>query len=1088
MPDGDTDLPERPWLSDEPIRLYRKDGEPTEEAFGVEDLITGLARIVETAKPPFTLSLSGTWGIGKSTVAQGVVDCLNKGRRTPAALVDLWTQDLSQLRRTLVVTVGAALTEHDPEKRDTYEQAIAEKLDEQAFTATTKAEPGVASFSVKRMASVIRDNKLTTLVLALVLLLAWLAVNSFKLTDSPSQVATTFFAALLGFVILQSGFLITVSSSSTTRGPSLESVLMNDRFRQYVTGKIEKPIGTAPARMLLVVDNLDRLTGEEAMRALSEIRALVEIPNSRCIFLIPVDRDHLEDHLARALPGDETTDDAKKQASGFLDKFFNVDLRLTAPEPVDIRDWAREQAKVILPTADKDDFNTAVGIVVSSARTSPRKVKRLLNGISTRYRLISPAERPSLAKIAFVETLITEFPMTLDWFSEEPRRLLVAQRGGESKPPKLAGEDLTRYAAFVRGHPEITVSAAEFRVMLALRGNREWKGVSTPGALAEALWSGNRESFDAAFDQTPASEQESALECAVDWVQKSDWLPSDALGGLLVLMGRIERSPVQAIRLRGVARRYVIGMPDIRWQVTTELVRFVFAGDDAGRPQLADAFAEAFKTDYGRVTSDEPLMTALHLGGPLLSAGRLVEVRTELSILSPNAIEVLFRRPVDTLLVEGQVAEQYGMALAQMTLAPGDVSEVLDCARKLADYASDGGTPPPALSTVVTNLTAQLVATPGDIPAKTMEVMRLVPDILRAVTPGPDLDALGSALAARSGMQSGDCLDIAMRLRQSDPNMKQTVAQVDEWLTAGSPTPGQVEPILTTHLNTLSSQVSVWADKLMARWLAEGQQGFAKLVMDHGPRAAQTRLAEALANTTVAAVPARVAELVALYADDKELLELLVTKLAIRANTAPVADVAALGSTLVEIERLDVSALPVVEVIARLAGQAATAEFVSYAGCLRELDAAGLSVARQPIAGLLQRAVAVSATDPVLSSWLANASPSDLRSTAVLVLTQTIEAKSVPAAHVITMAREVHAKFNRSPQIARALIARADQDKGLSVPEVDALLAECLDKWQLPRESDIDSVLTQIANDHPEVTDRIAEVKRRASRSATEER
>jgi hypothetical protein len=38
---------------------------------------------------------------------------------------------------------------------------------------------------------------------------------------------------------------------------------------------------------VVVVDNLDRLSGADAMIALSQIRAFVEIEDSRCIFSSP---------------------------------------------------------------------------------------------------------------------------------------------------------------------------------------------------------------------------------------------------------------------------------------------------------------------------------------------------------------------------------------------------------------------------------------------------------------------------------------------------------------------------------------------------------------------------------------------------------------------------------------------------------------------------------------------------------------------------------------------------------------------------------------------------------------------------------
>lgn len=96
-----------PWLSDAPQRL-----DEGSDAFGVEGLVDRLARTIASARPPFTLSLSGTWGVGKSTVALAVVERL-RADGVPAVLIDAWTEDVSTLRRTIVVAVGAALRHPD---------------------------------------------------------------------------------------------------------------------------------------------------------------------------------------------------------------------------------------------------------------------------------------------------------------------------------------------------------------------------------------------------------------------------------------------------------------------------------------------------------------------------------------------------------------------------------------------------------------------------------------------------------------------------------------------------------------------------------------------------------------------------------------------------------------------------------------------------------------------------------------------------------------------------------------------------------------------------------------------------------------
>jgi hypothetical protein len=113
-----SDAPRPRWLIDEPVDLKHAD------EFGVSLLVDRLVDLLSRAKPPFTVSLSGSWGVGKTTIADAIVTRL-KNANFRAIKIDAWTQDVSQLRRSLVLEVGAALLPGDKDE---------EKLDEVAAT------------------------------------------------------------------------------------------------------------------------------------------------------------------------------------------------------------------------------------------------------------------------------------------------------------------------------------------------------------------------------------------------------------------------------------------------------------------------------------------------------------------------------------------------------------------------------------------------------------------------------------------------------------------------------------------------------------------------------------------------------------------------------------------------------------------------------------------------------------------------------------------------------------------------------------------------------------------------------------------
>jgi hypothetical protein len=117
------------WLTDGSVDLE------VEDAFDVSAFVDRLAAMVESGDPPFTISLSGSWGVGKSTIAEALLTRL-RGRAIPGALVDAWTEDVVHLRRTLAITVGAELRGGAAHRDD-----VAQELDAAIRVSRTETLP-----------------------------------------------------------------------------------------------------------------------------------------------------------------------------------------------------------------------------------------------------------------------------------------------------------------------------------------------------------------------------------------------------------------------------------------------------------------------------------------------------------------------------------------------------------------------------------------------------------------------------------------------------------------------------------------------------------------------------------------------------------------------------------------------------------------------------------------------------------------------------------------------------------------------------------------------------------------------------------
>jgi hypothetical protein len=163
--------------------------------------------------------------------------------------------------------------------------------------------------------------------------------------------------------------LVTVTRSIA---PVAERVALGRELRRHVSGASRR-------RVVVVIDNLDRLQGKEALETLSEIRTFVEVPDGRCVFIIPIDWDAFIEHCRRLGMGEAVARD-------YLEKFFNLNVLLTKPAQTDLREWTR--LLLVECMGDGDDRRYLAEIIADAADGSPRAARRIVRGVVARRLLL----------------------------------------------------------------------------------------------------------------------------------------------------------------------------------------------------------------------------------------------------------------------------------------------------------------------------------------------------------------------------------------------------------------------------------------------------------------------------------------------------------------------------------------------------------------------------------------------------------------------------------------------------------------------------------------------------------------------------
>lgn len=843
--EGDERLVANLIKSSPPVPLLKDEG-PVSDRFGSGDIAKRLADIIETTDPPFTISLSGAWGVGKTTLAKQLKDEL--GRRSAGAErirvveVDLWTEDLANLRRRLALEVAVELQGVSPDKRDKRLKEQAEAFDKELRRSVQRQERPQVTVPLLKA-----HPWWAVALLALIFAGLW-ALWNVTIPSDPTidavgaKAVVTILTALGIWGLIQSGLVLSVSSDASSTPPIEEKVGLRIKFKELVTGSSEDP------KVLVVLDNLDRLTGDGAVEALSEIRSFVELPESRCVFLVPIDRTALVRHLVRSMEGDS------QAARDYLDKFFNLDVLLTKPVVDDLRVWSIELLERLFPDVNRRVLSPVEEIVAAAAQGSPRATVRILNGVYARAYLLprptaqAPA-RISLQELAVVEALVTRFPDVLDRLDADPWKWLEAvgsvREGTDEaarradlrwllgKPRELqkdaSTEDedrkLAPFLAFVLFTRNTALDPDDIRTVISARPDRQWARVPQGRVARDLLLGGDVGGFKALVES--ASDPALVLRVAIDEVGTNlqQGRTTAVLNGVNALAPVISTAPDLSDRLRATVSELLLGSSDSIRQLSPASVEFVFGAGLSRLPRGKSVARRLVKqlTPSGAPPATSVVRAIQTVVGELEDAV-ITETQTALAKLSDEELEPLFLDPAaDHRLLAGPVTEAYVARLAAWRAAAAETAAMTTAADRLC-FARDhaGWTDPTALATIFTNATAQV----PDLNDAAMPAVDGLVALAEGQPASAELDGLAQALARatdRRAFESSLRLTTSAELLKADCAKQLTDASADEF-----------RELVEEHRSELETTGVNVTEMATLRWAAGQGSAYARLALAPG--------------------------------------------------------------------------------------------------------------------------------------------------------------------------------------------------------------------------------------------------------------
>ncbi|MFC6706489.1 KAP family P-loop NTPase fold protein [Flexivirga alba] len=375
---------------------------PEQDELGHVDVAAQLANIVESVQAPSTVGLIGGFGTGKSSIGNLLAAQL-------AAHNDLQVVTLSGERHTgiarqraLVYSFGEALQEDAGVDRKRVERVLGKmEVGEDLEDANLDSLP-LGVFVAEHRQTLTRAVGWALLVAAIIYVLGVVIagivnmvldrnVNIFASPFRLGLFVAPFVAGLVGTFLVR--LLAPWISASLSPGRRIRR-----RSRAEAADELERVFGDlaalCPKRLVIVVDDIDRLPPEEVLQALATIKSLQAVPKKRPpIFVIACDDEIVRRAIQTANPGLSAVDGSQQKAADeYLNKLFLVRQPLPPPLREDMTSFATNLLSApgsvhAGPAALGDSMNGVLEILIHEGVRDPRHVVRLLNAFFADYRL-----------------------------------------------------------------------------------------------------------------------------------------------------------------------------------------------------------------------------------------------------------------------------------------------------------------------------------------------------------------------------------------------------------------------------------------------------------------------------------------------------------------------------------------------------------------------------------------------------------------------------------------------------------------------------------------------------------------------------
>jgi len=348
-------------LKDEPLTNKEAD------RFGYSDIADKLTNIIQNVKPPFTIGLYGKWGSGKTSICKLVEKNLEKDEKFKVFYFDVWKYEKDSFRRQFLIQLEEKLKKQNLDLKLNLEETLNQDL--------SLTDPTVGELKIDKR---ILFNPIGISLTIICLISLTILILTFNIPQLNKEwirlISSIVFSSMFSGWILQGLVTAITRVQKNITKHKTDSAEGFERLYNEILKKLEK------RKLLIIIDNLDRLISEKAISVLSDIKTfLAKDEDNNSIFLIPCDNEAINDHLHKIYGDDFDADE-------FLRKFFNLTFKIPKLLDIELDEYILEKLKdTEIPEFQK---NLSLSFVIMQAfRDNPREIIQFINSLITSYLL-----------------------------------------------------------------------------------------------------------------------------------------------------------------------------------------------------------------------------------------------------------------------------------------------------------------------------------------------------------------------------------------------------------------------------------------------------------------------------------------------------------------------------------------------------------------------------------------------------------------------------------------------------------------------------------------------------------------------------